>query len=475
MTFVSNIFLFAFLPIALGTYYIVPDMAKEYMLLFCSLVFYSFGSFEYLSFFIVVCVLEVGLGRSLMRVEKPKVREYLFWCAVIGNIAILFHFKYISTILNAVFRLSGNSVVLGETLAPMGISFFVFKAISYLADVYTGKTKPTGSPVHDLLYLSVFTQIQMGPISRIDDWKRPGKEGRLYSFDVALFSEGIWRFLIGFCKKILLADMFARIANEVFATETAAISAGYAWLGSVCFSLQLFFDFAGYSDMAIGLCGMFGYRCKENFLYPYTTDSFGGFWKRWHVSLGEWFRDYVYIPLGGSRNEKKSRTYANLLVVWILTGIWHGAGTTFLVWGLGWFLLIAMERHFGLDKRWKRKAGKVLYRIAILFVINLLWIFFRAPSVTYAAGFTGRLFAFSGELLSGRRVWILLKTYWGFLVAGVLLCTPIVPYLEEKAKKNGKEHMCFAVVSTVLLLACFVWALSFVITAGYNPFAYMKF
>ena len=252
------------------------------------------------------------------------------------------------------------------------------------------------------------------------------------------------------------------------------VSTLYLWLGAICYSMQLFYDFDGYSDMAIGLSEMFGYRCTENFDYPYMTESVAKFWRRWHISLSSWFRDYVYIPLGGSRC-KKWRTYFNLFAVWALTGIWHGAAWNFIFWGIGYFIVIAFERATGLPDRLKTRFGKFIYRVLALLFINFQWVIFRAASLQSGLSYIKRMVVYTPNTLADKRALFLMKDNWVFILVGILLCFPIVQYLEKKLESRKRLLAIFHIVVGVIVVFGAVWSVSFIISGQNNPFAYANF
>lgn len=283
------------------------------------------------------------------------------------------------------------------------------------------------------------------------------------------FSSGATRFIIGFNKKILLANTLCEIADAVYASDLSMLSARYAWLGAVCYSLQLYYDFSGYSDMAVGLSRMFGYDCPENFHDPYMTKSVSEFWRRWHMTLGSWFRDYIYIPLGGSRVKSRRRLYLNLLAVWLLTGLWHGADWTFVVWGLFYFLLIAFEKTTGLPKRISNKGMKVVYRIFTLLFINFMWVIFRAENISAAVTFLTHMFVGAVNPVQDARVLFLLKDNLVFVLAAVLFCMPVGSWVRKWMQAYGLHP--FAAVHLFL----FLWAVSYVVAGANNPFTYANF
>lgn len=315
----------------------------------------------------------------------------------------------------------------------------------------------------------MFSQIQSGPISRLADTR--------YDAGWTRFSSGMQRFVLGFCKKILLANVLGDIVDEVYASDMTLLSPSYGWLGAICFSLQLFYDFAGYSDMAIGITQMFGYECPENFDYPYMTHSISEFWRRWHMTLGSWFRDYIYIPLGGSRVDKKWKLYRNLFVVWLLTGLWHGASWNFVVWGLLYFVFIAFEKATNLPNRLPSRLLRAIYRLFCLGIINTLWVIFRSKDLAQAVVFLKHMFFMdNGNTLKNARAWFLLKDNVVFLLCALLFCTPVIPMVERKCKEAAKKGFeIYQVCYLLILVALFLIALSYVISGSNNPFTYANF
>lgn len=473
MSVTSMLFLFLFLPLSLGIYYAVNDRIREYVLLAVSLLFYSLGSPEYLILFITASSVTAVIGQVLSKTEKKGNRAILLTLGIVMNIGLLGYYKYSDFAISTVNRIGGYSIGLRNLSLPLGISFFTFKAVSYLADVYSRKII-VESPVHDVLYLSFFAQVQSGPLTRYRDMRNVSTSGDQKERD-SLFADGVFRFLIGFNKKILLANVLCHITNEVFSNSFDNFSVSYAWLGSICYSLQIFFDFAGYSDMAVGISGMFGYRCMENFNYPYMTESVSKFWRRWHISLSQWFRDYVYIPLGGSRSGQKYKVYINLLIVWVLTGIWHGASWRFAAWGLGYFTVISFERATGFPERLQTKIGKYTYRILTLMFINFQWVIFRADNLRTALQYIKCMFFCENNSLADFRTRFLIKDYLGFLFFAIVLCFPIVPWIGKKLENKKVAHQIYEILMSLIVAALFVWAVSFVVSGQNNPFVYADF
>lgn len=476
MSFTSISFLFVFLPILLCIYYLANDRAKEYVLLAASLAFYALGSLKYLVLFVILTAATVCVGRVLSSALHKVARVLLLILGICVNLIPLFYYKYFDFAIDTWNRVSGSDIQMRNLALPLGISFFTFKAISYVVDTYKGTIELKDRLVHDALYLSFFAQIQSGPLNRYGEMncEMTEMEGRRY-MGGRLFSDGVYRFMIGFSKKILLANMLAKIVDEVYATPMENFTTGYAWLGSICFSLQLFFDFSGYSDMAIGISEMFGYPCRENFIYPYITESVAKFWRRWHISLSEWFRDYVYIPLGGSRTKHACRVYFNLFVVWLLTGIWHGANWTFIAWGLGYFVLISFEKMTGWPDRFKTKFGKIIWRIISILFINIQWILFRSTNIRSALSFIKRLFICNYNELTNKRMCFLMKEYWVFIVVAVLLSMPIVPMIFKKTENHTIAKLVAEVIVGLIIVFAFIWSISLVLSGLNNPFAYANF
>ena len=466
MSMTSMLFLFLFLPAALAVYYLTPVRAREAVLLAVSLIFYAFGCLEYIFLFIAAIVITVVLGRLINRAKTKTAKRTFLILGILLNAGLLIYYKYTDFALTTWGTVTETEIRLKNLALPLGISFFTFKAISYLADVYKGTAKLEKNPLRDALYLSFFPQVQSGPLSRYND---------LNTRDPKLFAEGVFRFLTGFCKKVLIADVLSKVTVEIFAAPPETASMSFAWLGAVCFSLRLLFDFAGYSDMAIGISNMFGWRCPENFDYPYMTESVSKFWRRWHITLGAWFRDYVYIPLGGSRSKSKSRVYFNLLVVWLLTGIWHGAAWNFVVWGLGYFAAIAFERLTNLPGRLRSKWGRAVYRILTLLFINFQWVLFNAKDLTSGLRYIKQMLIPSPNALADARALFLLKDYWFFILVAVILCFPLIPRLHQKLKSRKTARTVFEAALALVLLAGFAWSVSLVVAGLNNPFAYANF
>ncbi len=448
----SFLFIFVFLPLVLAAYYL-SGRYRNIVLSCFDIVFFLLNALEYTFIFVLFLVFNIAAGRLIGRArEGSTARKLLFAAGITADALILVIGKLPET-----------------TVIPLGLSFLVFKAISYLSDVYLKRIELDGDQFRDLVYLSFFGQLQSGPIARYKDMEFRGR-------DMSLICGGAYRFVIGFSKKVLLADVLGKITAEVFSADPASVSMSYAWLGAVCWALELFYDFAGYSDMAIGISNMFGFECPENFIYPYTSESISKFWRKWHITLGAWFRDYIYIPLGGSRCSRKWRVYVNLFTVWLLTGLWHGTTLNFILWGLIYFALIAFERLTGLPDRLKRRPARIAYRVFVLAAVLLLWVIFRCEDVTAAARFIGNMFVpGSGLPEYDIRTVYLLKHNLVFIAFAVLFSTPAVPALKKKLAGVRDAALVRDIAVPIAAAALFLISVSFVMSGINDPFAYANF
>ena len=471
MLFSSAVFLFIFLPaVLLGHYLLRGQRARNLLLLAASLLFYAWGEpvYVFLMLFSILGNYLLGLGIDSRRGQRGQ--KIMLALAAFLNLGILFLFKYLDfTIenLNALFGISLSPVGLR---LPIGISFFTFQALSYCIDVYRN-TAPVQRNVLDLgLYISFFPQLIAGPIVR---YNSVAEQIRCRRTDPELFSRGVKRFLLGFAKKLLLANNLSLAAERVFALAGAGeLSAGMAWIGSLSYSLQIYFDFSGYSDMAIGLGRMFGFRFEENFDYPYISRSVSEFWKRWHISLGRWFRDYIYFPLGGSR-VSKGKLLRNLFAVWLFTGVWHGAAWQFIVWGLMYGVLVAFEKLTCIPKR-LNGPGRVLYTVFTLLVVNAGWVLFGARDL--AAGFyqLGAMLGIGAASAPGMAL-SLLRENGIFLVLGVLFSTPLVSTGLKKLGSGREGKPLWNVAEAACYLLLLVLSVSYLAMGSHNPFIYFNF
>ena len=464
MVFSSTTFMFLFLPVVLIAYYnpfFKSVSVKNAILLLSSIFFYAWGEPVYVLLMLGSVLINWIFGLVIDRNRENKKSKLALVTAVAINLGILFVFKYLTFALENINALFHTDIDTLNITLPIGISFFTFQAMSYVIDVYRGDGEVQKNPCNTALYISFFPQLIAGPIVRYQTIADQIRE-RHENFDD--FANGAYRFMIGFVKKVLIANNVAMVADGIFDSEVGSVAS--AWLGAVAYTLQIFFDFSGYSEMAIGLGKMFGFTFLENFDYPYISKSVSEFWRRWHISLGTWFRDYVYFPLGGSR-VKKSRLVFNLFVVWTLTGIWHGAGYNFLLWGFILFLLIATEKYL---------TGKFLNshpaigHIYMILIIPLMWAVFAVSDMRELGILFTRLFPFFGTgALSVFKYDFLkyLKEYFLFFIVSILFSTRLPYKLLERIKNS--------VFVPILLLVIFSASIYCMYKGFDDPFLYFRF
>lgn len=389
MVFSSNIFLFCFLPCILAVYYLLDKRYRNFFLTGSSLFFYFCGENKFVIVIIASILLNYLMGIVLGRFKGKQIRRIILWIAILFNLSILFYFKYLGFFSEVYGNITGVELNIRQIALPIGISFFTFQGLTYVIDLYWGKVEVQENPIKLGLYISFFPQLIAGPIVRYKDVAEQ-IEHRKETID--RFAEGVYRFSVGMAKKVILANGVGIIADEIFGTEYCSHLIGTAWLGIICYTLQIYFDFSGYSDMAIGLGKMFGFDFLENFDLPYLSTSVREFWRRWHISLSSFFRDYVYIPLGGSRT---GNVYIHLFIVFLLTGLWHGASWNFVVWGMWHGIFIVAER-MASNKILYMKIPHTLRHMVTLLIVMIGWVAFRADDLSYAMGYISRMFGVSG-------------------------------------------------------------------------------
>lgn len=470
MLFSSNLFLFLFLPCVILVYYLLDKRFRNVFLLLVSLVFYAWGTGKFVLMMIGSILFNYVMALILDRLKKQSIRRLFLVLTVVGNLSILFIYKYLDfAIMNL--NLLGFDLPLQHIALPLGISFFTFQAMSYTLDVYRGTARVQKNPLNIGLYVSFFPQLVAGPIVRYQTIADQIDE-RYENFDD--FSYGVKRFIIGFAKKVILSNNMALVADAVFGDAQRSVV--YAWMGALAYSFQILFDFSGYSDMAIGLGEMFGFHFLENFDYPYISKSVSEFWRRWHMSLGQWFRDYVYFPLGGSRVKSKGRLVFNTFVVWILTGIWHGASWNFVFWGLMYFVLIAFEKLSGWPKKFTSGWQKGLYQVFTMLCVIIGWVFFRAEDMGAGVDFCKSMVGLAGNAFTDDAV---VRTFfqYGWFFLGSLLCsTPIFKVLTENLSARSPKMANLAdALSVPVYMFLLLWAVSYIMMGSHNPFIYFNF
>jgi alginate O-acetyltransferase complex protein AlgI len=469
MVFSSSIFLFFFLPLVIFGYYALKENYRIYFLLLASLFFYAWGEPKYVivMFFSIVINYVSGLliHVSINIVKKIRLGRVVLFLAIACNIGVLFYFKYLNFTIATVNHFLGTGFVYRNIVMPIGISFFTFQGMSYVIDLFRGKVKVQKNPVLTAFYISFFPQLIAGPIVRYIDIE---KQIHAREESIQQFMAGAQRFIIGLAKKVIIANNVGFVADLIFGNPASENTMATAWLGVICYTFQIFFDFSGYSDMAIGLGRMFGFEFLENFNYPYISKTITEFWRRWHISLSSWFRDYVYIPLGGNR---KGNVYVNLLIVFVLTGFWHGANFQFLVWGFWHGFFLVLERVFRIRNVQKKALAPFRYVITMLIVVTG-WVFFRSPELRYAMSYLGILFGLVRPENAGFTIDYYLSPKLGVMLALAFVGSTPVPGMMA-AKLHG--NIAWKYISVTISLALFFLSIIFVAGSSYNPFIYFRF
>ncbi len=468
MVFSSLLFVFFFLPIILGVYYLAPKRLRNFVLVLGSLLFYAWGEPVYVVLMIFIAVFDYVNGLLLDKYsERKAIRRLVLTGSLVINISVLGFFKYYGFLINNINALFDISLVVRELPLPIGISFYTFQSISYIVDVYQGKVKAQKQFISYATFITMFPQLIAGPIIRYIDISRQ-IENRKES--LALFGEGAWLFVIGLSKKVLLANNIGILWQSIKATPLEEVSVLSAWLGILAFTFQIYFDFSGYSDMARGLGKMFGFDIIRNFNYPYIAKSVTEFWRRWHISLGSWFREYLYIPLGGNRLGAVKQ-YRNLLIVWFLTGFWHGASWNFIVWGLYFGLFVTLEKILLL--KWLARKPVFVGHLYTLVVVVVGWVFFEFSNMLQGVRFIGTMFGLGANRFLDHDAMYYLYTHGALLVILAVCSTPWPRNILKRWQEQTKLVGVFAipVIVPVLLVLC----TAYLANVGYNPFLYFRF
>lgn len=490
MVFSSVIFAFVFLPtvlliasfiyLSLRLFKINKFVVLNLFLLISSLLFYFWGEPKFIYIILAVTILTY-IGGIL--INKLKYKRVTLAISIISILSFLFYFKYYNFFMDLMgldiinFFLQDNEKIklVAKITLPLGISFYVFQGISYLIDVYRGEVKSTYNFINFASYITLFPQLVAGPIVR---YSHIEKELTYREITIERFNQGVSRFIMGLAKKLLIADTLGRVADACFAVPNGELSMGNAWMGMVSYSLQIYFDFSGYSDMAIGIGYMLGFKFPENFNYPYISTSVKEFWRRWHISLSSWFRDYVYIPLGGNR-KGKLRSYINQIIVFFLCGLWHGASLMFVFWGLYHGLFLTIEKMF---PKLIEKLPRILKHCYVVLMFMFGWVLFRSNNMTQAINYYKSLFGFYPEHIKEGLVY--LNMYAGdfiiALVLGILLSTPIFPYLKGKFynifdNTSGGNKVLMVTISNLLVLVLFLICIMPLFGSTFKSFIYFRF
>lgn len=471
MVFSSYVFLFLFFPIVFLLYFLIPKLiVRNVILIIASLLFYAYGEPIAVLLMIISIVFNYFCGRMM---TNEKCKKFFLFTAVVFNIGMLFVFKYLTYTLSEIKNFCGLSINVPDIALPIGISFFTFQALSYVIDAYRDKSLVRKNILDIFLYISFFPQLIAGPIIKFSDIVKQINSRKI---DVDLIVEGIRRFVCGLSKKLIIADCMSEIADFTFSTPTSELNVLTTWIGAICYVFQIYFDFSGYSDMAIGLGKMFGFSFKENFNYPFAANGMTDFWRKWNISVSSWFKDYVYIPLGGNR-KGKNRTVINKIIVFLLTGIWHGANLTFLLWGaLHGFFLMLEGYNIVPRKIFSKKIFSPIAHLYSIVVIVLTFVVFRADNISYAFSYIAQMFTGGFEIDFCTKQTLAFISPYTIIIAllGVIVSVPVIPKIKNFCIKKGflKIYDITASVSSIMLFAFLTVLLS---STNYTPFIYFRF
>ena len=469
MLFSSITFLFLFLPIVMAVYYIVPGRGKNIVLLIASLFFYAWGEPVYVVLMILSILFNYFCGRDIQANGEDAGKAKLSLAfAVTVNILILGFFKYYGFILDTVNSLLPSDIPYRELPLPVGISFYTFQAISYLVDIYRKKAEPQKNILYFALYISMFPQLIAGPIVRYVDIEAQLRNRKI---SIRRLGQGAVFFIIGLAKKVVIANTAGSVFDQISGVPASSLSMLTAWVGVFSYAFQIYFDFSGYSDMAVGLGKMFGFEFKKNFDYPYISKSITEFWRRWHISLSTWFREYVYIPLGGNRCSV-SRNIFNLMVVWALTGMWHGAAWNFIAWGVYYGVILVMEKYIWGDSL-ERLPGVVRHIYTIILVL-VGWVFFFSPSLGYSLRYLAAMVGGGAGIVDSKGAFLLL-THWLLYLLAVLGSSALGMRLLNAVPRMIRGEKAKAVSAAVIYMGIFVVSVAFLVTDTFNPFLYFRF
>lgn len=463
MLFTSISFIYYFLPIVIAIYFITPKKMRNLILFIASMIFYFYGEPKYI-FLMLAEILIAYIGAIL--IDKYK-KKSLLVITISIHIGLLCVFKYTDFIISNINSVLGANISLLRIVLPIGISFYTFQILSYIIDVYKGKVAVQKNFLKLATYVSLFPQLIAGPIVRYETIEKE-LDFRKHSFEN--FSYGVRRFTIGLAKKVLIANMLGELCNKFIVTNEKSIL--FYWIFAIGYMLQIYFDFSAYSDMAIGLGRIFGFHFLENFNYPYISKSITEFWRRWHMSLSSWFKDYVYIPLGGNREGLKKQI-RNILVVWLLTGLWHGASWNFVIWGLLFGVILIIEKVF-LGK-YLEKCPNFVKRIYVLFIVMISFIIFNAENMRNAWENIIGLLGLNGESFVNPYTIYYLKSYLIILVIAIIGATPLIKDITLKLKKNAKANRIINVLEPLCIVLILLVVTAYLVDNSYNPFLYFRF
>lgn len=463
MVFASITFLYYFLPIFLILYFIFPKKYKNIVLLIFSFIFYFYGEPKYILLMLIEVFFSYFMTLSL---EKNKSKS-LLGIIISFHIFLLCVFKYFNFIITNINSIFGGNISLLNIVLPIGISFYTFQIISYEVDVYRGKVKASKSLIDYMTYVFLFPQLIAGPIVRYETISKELKSRKVTLED---FSYGVNRFIIGLFKKVVIANNIGELCNIL--NNSSEVSVLLYWALGISYMLQIYFDFSGYSDIAIGIGRMIGFKFPENFNYPYIANSVTDFWRRWHMTLSSWFRDYVYIPLGGNR-VSTLKHIRNILVVWMLTGLWHGASWNFIIWGIYFGVILIIEKYC-LNKVLE-KLPRVIRNIYAMFIVMISFIIFSSDDISSALVAIKGLFSFSSLKFSNDFIIYYIRSYGVILIGGLVLCTPLIKNVINKLRENKILNYIINIFEVIILVLILVVITSMLIDSSYNPFLYFRF
>ncbi len=470
MVFSSLVFLFVFLPLTLLLYFSVPRRLRNTILLIVSLIFYAWGEPIYIILMLFSTVTDFVHGLLVERYRnQPKKAKLVVLSSITINLGLLVFFKYSTFLLTNINLLFHTNFYIPQMSLPIGISFYTFQTMSYTIDVFRQEAKAKKNMIDLGAYVTMFPQLIAGPIVRYQTIANQ-LDHRVESED--LFAKGIWRFTIGLGKKVLLANNIGLLWNQIQLTEMSDLSIVMAWLGLVAFGFQIYFDFSGYSDMAIGLGYLFGFELLENFNYPYISQSITEFWRRWHISLGSWFRDYVYIPLGGNRKGKK-RMYLNLFIVWMLTGLWHGASWNFVLWGLYFGILIIIEKAFLLF--WLSRAPRWMRHVYTIILLLIGWGLFAFEDFHQLINYLTVLFGLRNATWVNQETLYYLSQNIILFVLLTIASTPMIRLIGQKLFNSPYGSVIKAFIVPMICLLILIASTAYLVDSSYNPFLYFRF
>lgn len=466
MLFSSLTFLYCFLPIVLIVYFAVPKRMKNLVLLLASLVFYFYGEQAYTVLLLFASLSAYVHGLLIERFRNRPLSKVFLISSIVLGLGILVYFKYTDFFLSNINALFQTEIPLLKVVMPIGISFFTFQTISYTIDVYRGDAKVQKNFLHLATYVALFPQLVAGPIVRYSTIEEELNH-RTHSLSEA--AEGATRFVIGLAKKVLIANQLGELVRVFRASSEPSVL--FYWMYAIAFSLQIYFDFSGYSDMAIGLGRIFGFHFLENFRYPFLSSSVTEFWRRWHISLGSWFRDYLYIPLGGNR-VSVPRHLLNILIVWMATGFWHGASWNFILWGVYFAIFLVAEK---LLKRWFERIPKVIRHGYLLLVVVVSFVLFEAGSLAQCGKDLAAMFGAGGLPFVTQETLYYLGSFAVLFLVAIVGATPLLKEAVERLKRNEKTRKVISVLTPVVLVALLLLVTAYLVDGGFNPFLYFRF